>query len=188
MADKEFELRELHEEMQLGFKKEANFLNKLGERIAGMQEEAETLRQMSSDLESKFQQIEALLTETIEMFGDTNREGKTLPGTLLPDYAATQTGALEGMKDMDEEDREQLEKDMIQGYAKMARQVHENLERLRELIDSAEDEINQVGKELSGLDRAESIVEEIDEEMEKLDEKMGKKYEQGIDQYYDPEA
>lgn len=156
------------------------FFENLRQRIAGMGEEADKLRQLHENVESEVKQLEGKINDTLEKVEEAEKHAHNAMGQasfrenrkdeLNPSEYQKRRDAVSTIEDVEEED--ERVKNHIQQFAKLVREIEEDTKEIKKLIGDAEDKIKEEFREFENLDKADRAVAKIESKMERLNSNL----------------
>lgn len=169
MSDKEDFVRLLKEDEKI--------FESLRERIAGMGEKADRLREFHENVEGEIQRLEEKINSTLEKieeaeelvrkaesydkFRENRRKG------MDPDEDDWYSGNVEEFFEEDEE-----VKKFIQEFAKYAREIEKDTKEINQLIEDAENKVKEEYRKLENLNEADAALANIERKLEELNSRL----------------
>jgi septal ring factor EnvC (AmiA/AmiB activator) len=156
---------------------------KVKAKIAGMEDELEATQRAYRNVADDIDKIKSLMSETEELIEKMDSEFKELKGLIYigPEDEDPRESQFEHHKDTEKynpgmilEDKSNVEELMndVQGYARLARKIHENLQELEELTNDAKKTTEEQTYVFKEVLEAEEKIDEWDQEMERMDESI----------------
>jgi septal ring factor EnvC (AmiA/AmiB activator) len=156
---------------------------KVRAKIAGVEDELEATQRAYRNVADDIDKIKSLMSETEELIQKMDSEFKELKGLGLNTSTGDEHGResqFEHHKDTDKYnpgilgDKSNVEELMndVQGYARLARKIHENLQELEELTNDAKKTTKEQTYVFKEVLEAEEKIDEWDQEMERMDESI----------------
>jgi len=166
------------EEVDL-FQKDEKFLDKIRQTMAGMREEAETIRQMQNNISEELELLEREITEALELVEkaeellDRNIVTKGEHRDLyhykknVKESQRYENFSQDTIDDYDEE-----VKNAIHEVAQVNRKAEQKIAKINKIIEDAEEKIKSEAKELSRLSDADSKVGEMESRLEEVNQRL----------------
>lgn len=134
-------------------------------KMAGMEDELESTQRAYRQVADDIDEIMHLMDETDDLIGKMDSEFKELKTFMGSGGRQSQFS-----EEIQKEESE-LESD-VQGYARLARKIHENLQRLEELTENAREVTQEQTVVFKEVLQAEKQIDAWDEEMENMDKSV----------------
>jgi methyl-accepting chemotaxis protein len=150
--------------------------SKMSSKLTGAEEVVDEVRRSHRKVLNELEKVEELMDETNQLINKLDLEYKELNGIFGdPDAKNGRTGQWkEGSYNPDDPEQVQKLKEDIQGYARLARQIHENIEKLEEVTQEVEEVDVKETTQVKEVLKAEHEIEGMSEEIEKLDQQIAK--------------
>ncbi len=138
---------------------------KVKSKMAGMEDELKSTQRAYRKVADDIEEIMHLMNETEEMIERMDAEFKELK-TFLGSGGRQSQFSEEFQKE-----ESQLEEE-VQGYARLAKEIHENLQKLEQLTNDAREVTQEQTVVFEEVLKAEEQIDEWDQEMENMDESI----------------